>query len=241
VGFPIVPRQRDAVATTVPIRRLIHLLVFTGALAIPEAAQADCTPAFSSGQPPAGTTVTCTGTTDGNPAGYGDSTQTGLTINVAPTATVEGTTNGFALNTNNTITNDGTISDDGANMPDVNGISAVGTLALTALSSTPFTIKLQTLDGTGANGALASWDGSSNHTWFGIATTTGVTGFASSDFNVDTTGFANLFPGQFSVVLDADGTSLDLAYSSVPEPSAFLSLGLGMVGLVTLRRFRRLA
>ena len=131
MGFPIVPRQRDAVATTVPIRRLIHLLVFTGALAIPEAAQADCTPAFSSGQPPAGTTVTCTGTTDGNPAGYGDSTQTGLTINVAPTATVEGTTNGFALNTNNTITNDGTISDDGANMPDVNGISAVGTLALT--------------------------------------------------------------------------------------------------------------
>ena len=116
-----------------------------------------------------------------------------------------------------------------------------GTLDLSALTSTPFTIQLQTLTGGGSNGLLASWDGSSDHTWFGIATTTNVTNFASSDFNIDTTGFANVFPGQFSVVLDADGTSLDLAYSHVPEPSAFLSLGLGMVGLLSLRRFRRLA
>ena len=131
MGFPIVPRQRDAVATTVPIRRLIHLLVFAGALAIPEAAQADCTPAFSSGQPPAGTTVTCTGTTDGNPAGYGDGSQTGLTIDVQPMATVKGVVEGFVLGATNIITNDGTISDDGANNPRVNGISTSGSIDLT--------------------------------------------------------------------------------------------------------------
>lgn len=118
---------------------------------------------------------------------------------------------------------------------------ALGTLDLSTLNPSTFTIKLQTLDGTGANGLLASWDGSSDHTWLQIATTAGVTGFSSSDFNIDTTGFANLFPGQFSVLLDGDGTSLDLQYSHIPEPSAFLSLGLGLVGLMTLRRFRRLA
>jgi hypothetical protein len=117
---------------------------------------------------------------------------------------------------------------------------ALGTLDLSTLTANAFTLKLQTING-GANGLLSSWDGSSDHTWLQIATTTGITGFTAGDFFVDTTGFANAFPGQFTVVVDGDGTSLDLVYSHIPEPSAFLSLGMGMVGLMSLRRFRRLA
>ncbi len=128
----------------------------------------------------------------------------------------------------------------GAAGTDWDQLAVNGTLDLSALATTPLTLKLQTLDSTtGLNGSLGSWDGSSNHLWLGIVTSTTLSGFASGEFVVDTSGFANAFPGQFTVV--QDGNNLDLAYSSVPEPSAFLSLGLGMVGLVTLRRFRRLA
>ena len=45
---------------------------------------AQCVPAAGAGTPPAGTTVTCSGTTtnQNNPDGYGDSSQSGLTISV---------------------------------------------------------------------------------------------------------------------------------------------------------------
>jgi len=58
-----------------------------------------------------GTTVTCTGTTinQNPPDGYGTVTQSGLTINVDPSATVQGSNNGINVGASNTINNSGLI------------------------------------------------------------------------------------------------------------------------------------
>lgn len=93
------------------------VIVFAAALGAllatpPTTALAACTPAAGAGTPAAGTTVTCSGTTtDQNaPAGYGDASQTGLTINVQPGASVTGTAgDGLLLNDLNTVNNSGTL------------------------------------------------------------------------------------------------------------------------------------
>lgn len=97
---------------------------------------AACTPAASAGAPPSGTTVTCSGTTlnQNAPAGYGDGTQEGITINVQNGASVAGTGAGIAVSgqvTANTINNSGTIKDDGSNPTSFSGITATGTVKLT--------------------------------------------------------------------------------------------------------------
>lgn len=118
-------------------------------------------------------------------------------------------------------------------------LAIAGTLDLTGLSAgSPFVLQLQTLTAGGANGNLAAWDSSVDHTWFDIVTTTAgfVAGtFDSSRFTVDSSGFANAFGGTFSVV--ANGNNLDLQYLSIPEPSALLSLvgGIGMIALLRPR------
>jgi len=78
------------------------------------AAFALCTPPAGAGTPPTDTIVTCSGTTTNQnaPNGYGNGTQSGLTINVQPGATVTGT-NGLSLNSQNFINNAGTVSTPG--------------------------------------------------------------------------------------------------------------------------------
>jgi len=70
-------------------------------------AEAACAPASGVNTPPPGTTVTCSGS---NAATYGDATQSGLTINVLSGASViSATGDGFKLNANNTVANNGTV------------------------------------------------------------------------------------------------------------------------------------
>jgi hypothetical protein len=91
------------------------VLTATAALAVllpASQALALCNPPASAGQPPPGTTVTCTGnTTDANPPnGYGDGSQNQITVNVQPGASVTGTSVGIRLQGGNTINNAGTVS-----------------------------------------------------------------------------------------------------------------------------------
>src|SRR5262245_12084867 len=73
---------------------------------------AGCVPEATAGNPPAGTTVTCTAATNNQnaPNGYGDGSQNGLTINVQLGATLSGTSNALNVNANNTLNNSGAIS-----------------------------------------------------------------------------------------------------------------------------------
>jgi uncharacterized protein with beta-barrel porin domain len=127
--------------TSFPRPPLISLrAIAIGLLALPaislmtaSAVEAACSPAASAGAPPSGTTVTCSGsTTDQNaPAGYGDGSQDGLTINVVAGASVAGTGAGFALGTGNNINNSGTIQNATPNPTSFNGISTLSSANFT--------------------------------------------------------------------------------------------------------------
>ena len=75
-------------------------------------ALAACAPAAGAGTPPAGTTVTCAGTTlnQNSPNGYGDGSQTGITVNVQQAASVTGTNTGILLGANDTVNNHGAVT-----------------------------------------------------------------------------------------------------------------------------------
>src|SRR5262249_29528603 len=68
---------------------------------------AGCIPEATPGNPPPGTTVSCTGATANQnaPNGYGDGTQNGLTINVQPAASLSGTDVAINVAANNTVFN----------------------------------------------------------------------------------------------------------------------------------------
>jgi fibronectin-binding autotransporter adhesin len=90
-------------------------------------------------------------------------------------------------------------------------LAVSGDIGVLATSGNKFTIKLVSLDGSGAAGAVTNFDNTTNYTWT-IATGT-VTNFDASVFTVDTNGFANaLGGGQFFV--NSTGNSLVLLFKT---------------------------
>ena len=99
----------------------------------PHPAFADgCSPSTSNASPLTNTSVTCTGATlnQNDPIGFGTGLEQGVTVNVAAGATVEGSSDAFALGDNNTVVNSGTIQDAGNNPAVFSAISTSGTLNL---------------------------------------------------------------------------------------------------------------
>ena len=144
-------------------------------------AWAACAPVAGPGTPVSGTTVTCSGTTTNQnaPAGYGDGSQNGLTINVVTGASVIGTNDGFVLDgttTANTINNSGTIRDDGSNPALFNGISTVssaninvtnnasGSITGTSTNANAVVIDLNVGNLQGSNAGSITATGSGNET-----------------------------------------------------------------------------
>jgi T5SS/PEP-CTERM-associated repeat protein/autotransporter-associated beta strand protein len=112
-----------------------------------------------------------------------------------------------------------------------------GTLNITAIPTSRFTISVQSLDGTGAPGNVADFSSSSGYVWTIFSSSGGITGFNANEFTIDTSGFANsLGTGAFYVV--QSGNQIQLDFSPVPEPStyALFAAGLGLVGFVIRRR-----
>ena len=102
-------RPRRAARPTLPVA----LGAIATAMLLPTSQpMAGCVPEATAGNPPAGTTVTCTAATNNQnaPNGYGDGSQNGLTINVQLGATLSGTSNALNVNANNTLNNSGAIS-----------------------------------------------------------------------------------------------------------------------------------
>src|SRR5262245_37267000 len=86
-------------------RHAVALGLAIVSLAASERAAAECTPP----SPVNNATVTCTGTTQNSPDGYGIETDTGNTINVQPGASVTGDRHGLTFS-DGTVNNRGTIS-----------------------------------------------------------------------------------------------------------------------------------
>jgi hypothetical protein len=106
-------------------------------------------------------------------------------------------------------------------------------------------LSLQTLDGSGNNNPLASFDPTQSHTWVSVLNFLSINGtYSAADFSVNSANFLNATNGgTFSVVLDTASEpsyeTLDLVFTPVPEPGTWAMMlgGLGM--LIGIQRIRR--
>jgi autotransporter-associated beta strand protein len=118
-------------------------------------------------------------------------------------------------------------------------------LSSATLATTPFVLSLQTLDGSGNNNPLASFDPTQSHTWVSVLNFLSINGtYSAADFSVNSANFLNATNGgTFSVVLDTASEpsyeTLDLVFTPVPEPGTWAMMlgGLGM--LIGIQRIRR--
>jgi fibronectin-binding autotransporter adhesin len=186
-------------------------------------------------------------------AGSGSILATGKTV------TMNGTLS--PGNSPGTLIQDGGIMQLGANanlnwqIHDADGAAGTGydtvnlintaTLDLTALSAlNPYNINLWSLSASGpdANGNAINFNNTLNYAWTLFSTGTPITGFDVSKFAINvgafngTTGFSNTLNGTFGVALGDSDTDLMLTYTAIPEPSAALLGGLGMLFLLRRRR-----
>jgi len=123
---------------------------------------------------------------------------------------------------------------------DYDSVNLSGALTITALPSNPFVINLASVDpGTGDPG-LATFVSSTPYTWT-LVSAASITGFAANEFTVNTASFQDpLAGGVFSIT--QSGSSLELNFTPVPEPSTWTMMALGIgVSIIanSIRRDRR--
>jgi hypothetical protein len=134
-------------------------------------------------------------------------------------------------------------------------VSATGVLDLTALNiGSKFNINLWSLSSTGpdVSGAVTGFDNTQNYTWTILTAASGITGFNSSYFNLNTganngtAGFATaLGGGSFSIAQSLDGKDLNLVFTAaggapIPEPGTWAAAAL-LAGGAAFMRWRKRA
>jgi len=99
-----------------------------------------------------------------------------------------------------------------------------GPLTITATAADPFVIHPVSYDVTngGQMGLAANFNPNSNYSWDIVTGASGLSGFATNDFLVNTSNFQNAFNGVFSV--SAVGNDIYLNYTAVPEPATSAAL-----------------
>lgn len=119
-------------------------------------------------------------------------------------------------------------------------LQITGNLDLTSIS-TGFILKLETVDILGANGT-PNWALAQAYSLPILQTTGTITGFSAGKFTIDPSAFAGgaLLASDFTVSIDGTNKILYLNFTSVPEPSTYALMGLGLSVLVLpiLRRRR---
>lgn len=177
------------------------------------------------------------GTIGGNGT-YASALAIGANVTLAPGESPGTTTftNGLTFASDGTYVFQVQSGPGGAYLTDLAAIN--GTLAITATAGDPFVLRLESLNASGAAGALASWDNSLNHSWT-LASATAIAGYAPEKFTLDVSTFASPLGGGSFALLQS-GNNLVLNFTPVPEPStyALLALGLGFVAWQVRRRSR---
>ncbi len=122
-------------------------------------------------------------------------------------------------------------------------LSITGGLTITATNADPFTIDLTSLTSGNVAGLATGFSTNASYSFTLVSTTTGISGFSTDKFYLDTSGFANAFDGTWALALANGGNDLALTYtgtSAVPEPSTYALLaGFAALGGVIVRRVRR--
>lgn len=119
-------------------------------------------------------------------------------------------------------------------------LSGTGTLDITAASGSEFNILVTSLTLGNSAGLATNFNDATSYNWM-IADFNTITGFSADAFNINTSGFTNLFTGNFDVslgggLLPGDNSQIYLTYTPIPEPSAALLGGLGLLALLRRRR-----
>lgn len=109
------------------------------------------------------------------------------------------------------------------------------------LSGTQYVLNALSLDNLNAPGDLINFD-ETGRSWTILTTTDGITGFDASNWQINTTGFTNLFQGNFILTTGGqNGNHLVLTYRpdsgiTIPEPTTAALGMLGLAGLLLRRR-----
>jgi hypothetical protein len=110
-----------------------------------------------------------------------------------------------------------------------------GPLTINSTSGNRFVIDLRSLASGNAPGVVPNFPGDTDKSWTIATATGGISAFTGDQFFVQTTGFANVHPGQFAIV--AEGNNLVLSYAAIPEISATgASAGALLVLAILMRR-----
>ncbi|MEX1116176.1 MAG: autotransporter-associated beta strand repeat-containing protein [Akkermansiaceae bacterium] len=123
-------------------------------------------------------------------------------------------------------------------------IAVTGTLDLSSLTAGQFGINLWSLSAIGpdVSGNAGNFNNLLTQSWIILTTTGGITGFDAADFlinvgaNNGTGGFSNVLDAGGAFSLGSTGSNLVLTYAVIPEPSAALLGGFGLLALLRRRR-----
>ncbi len=116
-----------------------------------------------------------------------------------------------------------------------------GSLIIGADSSNPYLVNVDSLLPSNSAGDVVNFDPFATYDWEIAFAGTGITGFDSSAFVIDASGFTNDLSSvtSYSFSILQNGNSLYLRYAAVPEPSALLIIGLLTMGVALFRQPRR--
>ncbi len=121
-------------------------------------------------------------------------------------------------------------------------LAVTGGLTISATNADPFTIDVTSLTSGNAAGLATGFSTNASYSFTLVSTTSGISGFSTDKFTLDTSGFANAFDGTWALALANGGNDLALTYtgaSAVPEPSTYaLFAGFAALGGAFVRRRR---